>query len=681
MALSAPRRQAGGAGRDLGISACAMAEKAKVGMPARCESGLDRFSRSRAGRAIALGATVTRHMLEFARMAPFDTAYLRSIVEHLASIGSSPLGFRATGTPEDRAVADFVAGEMREIGLSNVGLEPVSVDGWRLCEASVSVTGGAAYRCAAMGGAPPTEADGVLAPLVDVGTGGRRKLDRLDVAGRIALMDWRSISSPVSEIGLELGLRGVLGIALNCPEGGPFYQSERALGSFSSHWHAGAPPFVMMSKEDAAELRRDLRTRPLEVRLALHADLARDALGYNVTGYLAGHTSGPPIVVGAHHDGWFQAAFDNATGVAATLALAKALVATGTRPRHSICFTSRTAEEYGLTDSAYNWCTGAWGQVHTTHPDWGAGSPFHLCVEASGHPALRLLLEAPVELAGWARRMARTGAANGWLTSGWRVSGAPVTGTELWPFLISGVPGVSAYTWERSFMRTDYHTQFDTPAIVDFDHLERLCRFYVFMLLSADADPDGILDYAARARDLSRTAASLGASGEDLAAAAAAHADVGGRRAFTAIGRGLHAIDAHGSTAYPHTQAARDIERLEAALTALARGDRREATRQLARVGDNAFARTLSREAFGIQRERRRASHPRAAWGAHSHPTLSPNLWQELASLRGEPGVRAPGPWLERSLRRHLERSRSDLARRLASMGRALAASSRGAAR
>ena len=43
---------------------------------------------------------------------------------------------------------------------------------------------------------------------------------------------------------------------LNCPEGGPFYQSERALGSFGSHWYAGAPPFVTMAKEDAAELAR-----------------------------------------------------------------------------------------------------------------------------------------------------------------------------------------------------------------------------------------------------------------------------------------------------------------------------------------------------------------------------------------------------------------------------------------
>jgi hypothetical protein len=616
-------------------------------------------------------------MLDFARTAPIDESYLRHVVDRLAQVGSSPLGFRATGTPEDRAVAAFVAAEMRGMGLAEVAIEPVTVDGWRLLDARVSVHGGAEYRCASMGGAPPTGPEGVLAPLVDVGTGERRRLERLDVAGRIALLDWRNLHSPVSEIALELGLRGALGVILNCPEGGPFYQSERALGSFGSHWYTGAPPFVTMAKEDAAELREAHRATPREVRLTLDADLVPDAPGSNVVGYLPGERAGAPIVIGAHHDGWFSAAFDNASGVAAVLALARALAATGHRPRHTLCFTSRTAEEYGLTDSAYGWCTGAWAQISETHPAWAAGSPFHLNLEASGHPALRLLLETPRELTRWARRLARTGAAEGWLTSGWYTLGPPVTGTEAWPFLISGVPSVSAYTWERSFMRTDYHTQYDTAGTIDFAHLERLCRFYAFLLLSADADPVGILDHAARARELAARARALGPAGEQLARAAEEHAAVRGRGAFTPLGRGLSGLDAGGTTTYPHTQAARDVERLEAALEALGRDDRRTAVRQLSRVGDNALARVLSEEVLATRRERQKATHPRASWGAKSHPSVSPALWRELASLRGESGARPPGPWIERSLTRHLERSRSELARRLAAMTRSLAAAAR----
>ena len=72
-----------------------------------------------------------------------------------------------------------------------------------------------------------------------------------------------------------------------------------------------------------------------------------------------------------------------------------------------------------------------------------------------------------------------------------------------------------------------------------------------------------------------------------------------------------------------------------------------------------------------------RATHPRASWGAKSHPPVSPDLWRELASLRGEAGATAPGPWIERSLKRQLERSRAELARRLAAMTRSLSAAAR----
>ena len=218
-------------------------------------------------------------------------------------------------------------------------------------------------------------------------------------------------------------------------------------------------------------------------------------------------------MVGAHHDGWFRAAFDNATGVAALLAIARALAAAGHRPRHRICFTSRTAEEYGLEDTPFDYCIGAWRQVSDTHPEWGASAPFHLCLEASGHPALRLAIAAPPELAPWARRVGRAGRRAGWLPTSWRVV-APRTETEIWPLLVSGIPGVTVLTWEDAFMRTDYHTPRDTPAMVDFDLLARQTRFYAYLLLRADADPGGILDHGARAAELAVEAERLGPAGQ-----------------------------------------------------------------------------------------------------------------------------------------------------------------------
>ena len=53
--------------------------------------------------------------------------YLRYVVERLASIGSSPLGFRVAGTPEEHRASAFVARELRDLGLADVLEEPVPV--------------------------------------------------------------------------------------------------------------------------------------------------------------------------------------------------------------------------------------------------------------------------------------------------------------------------------------------------------------------------------------------------------------------------------------------------------------------------------------------------------------------------------------------------------------------------
>ena len=590
--------------------------------------------------------------------------------QRLAAIGSSPLGFRVTGTPEDREAAAYVADELRAIGLDGVAIEEVPVDGWRFESARLEPGDGSAIEGAALGGTPPTPPGGIHARLVDAGGWRRRDLDRLDVRGALVLIDWRKGPGSPTDAGLELGLRGAAGVLVTPAKGGPYFQAEGALGGFDGHWHAGAPPMMTIRKRDGDALRARLAHGPVEATMTVNAAIAPGTAGSNVVGYLPGDEPGP-IVVGAHHDGWFRAAFDNATGVAALLGIARALAQAGHRPRHRICFTSRTAEEWGLLDRAFDWCTGAWRQVSTTHPEWGERAPFHLCLEASGHPELRLALEAPVELTRWVRAAGKVGEAEGWLTSGWRPS-PPVTGTEQWPYLVAGVPGVAAYTWESSFAKTAYHTPLDTPEIVDFDHLERLTRFYAYLLLEADADPDGILDHRARARQLTKQAGKLGAAGAPLAAAAETHAAARGRVAFTAVGRELHAVDAAGEVALPHEQAAADVAALEAALAALDADDHRTAAKRLAKVGENALAQVLSQEAFTRYAARTRLQHDDDSWAARSHLTDSPELWAELASLRGEDGAEPVGPWLRASLKRHLERSRADLDRRVSAMARAL---------
>ena len=118
---------------------------------------------------------------------------------------------------------------MRAIGLQDVSVEAVPVYGWRMRGASLEV-GGRSFECASMGGVPGTPPGGITAPLVWAGDASRRRLDRIDVGGRIAVVEWRSGSIWPSDVGLELAARGAIGVVAALPAGRPVLPEPACAG-------------------------------------------------------------------------------------------------------------------------------------------------------------------------------------------------------------------------------------------------------------------------------------------------------------------------------------------------------------------------------------------------------------------------------------------------------------------
>ena len=67
--------------------------------------------------------------------------YPQQVERQLNSYGTSALGMRMGGTSADNAAAQYIADEMKRLGMANVRLEKVAVDKWEWRGASVTVNG------------------------------------------------------------------------------------------------------------------------------------------------------------------------------------------------------------------------------------------------------------------------------------------------------------------------------------------------------------------------------------------------------------------------------------------------------------------------------------------------------------------------------------------------------------
>lgn len=118
----------------------------------------------------------------------YAKGYPQNVETYLNNLGTSDLGFRLGGTGADDTAADYLAEKLRAAGYTNVRLEAVPVDEWAVREASVTV-GDTKFVCSQFAGVPGTDADGVTADVVYVGSGAAADYEGLEVSGKIVLVD------------------------------------------------------------------------------------------------------------------------------------------------------------------------------------------------------------------------------------------------------------------------------------------------------------------------------------------------------------------------------------------------------------------------------------------------------------------------------------------------------------
>ena len=291
-----------------------------------------------------------------------DYAYRQ--VAHLAD----NIGPRATGSAQAEAAVQYVAEELRKLGLA-VRLEEVKVPHWmrgvetaELVEYPGQAPGtGQKIVLTALGGNAPTSPDGVIAEVVVVQSFNELKtLGREKVTGKIVLFNvpfdkQKAANGMASEAyGEAVAYRS--GGANAAAELGAVASLVRSVGNadyrlphtgFSAS--AGIPAGAVTS-EDADLMARLAAQGKVRMRLTLTSQTGPDVLSYNVVADLKGSEHPEQVVIVCGHlDSWDlgTGAIDDAAGVAVAMETAELAQRLRLRPKRTIRVIAWMDEENG----------------------------------------------------------------------------------------------------------------------------------------------------------------------------------------------------------------------------------------------------------------------------------------------------------------------------------------------
>jgi Zn-dependent M28 family amino/carboxypeptidase len=295
-----------------------------------------------------------------------DYAYRQ--VAHL----TENIGPRPSGSIQAKAAVDYVAGELRQLGLE-VQLEEVKVPHWvRGAETAelVEYTGqvpGAAQKIVltALGGSTATAAGGLTADVVVVSNFEElRKLGRDQVTGKIVLFneifDKQKAAAGLSFVSYGEAVRYRAAGPKAAADLGAAAALVRTVGNADyrlPHTGFSVPaniPAGAVTSEDAELIAHLSAQGKVRMHLTLTPQKLPDAIGYNVIADLKGNEHPEQIVVvSGHLDSWDlgTGAIDDAAGVVVAMETAEILQKLHLHPKRTLRVIAWMDEETGGSGS------------------------------------------------------------------------------------------------------------------------------------------------------------------------------------------------------------------------------------------------------------------------------------------------------------------------------------------
>ena len=422
-----------------------------------------------------------------------DMDYAWEVLEEITAMGTSDMGFRGAGSASSLEASVYVRDELQAMGLTDVALEEIPLDAWEFRQAWVYSDGLGQLKAASFGGSPSTNGE-ITRQLVNVGNGFHSDYEGKDVTDKIVIANWIGDDYWTDSMAMEAYIHGAKAIIVTTFDS-DYGNQPGAIECHDGLYRMVWPPLVSISGDDGLKLIAALEENP-GMEVTIYSDIKitteeQGGFGWNVVGYIPGKYWGDSdkdefVILGDHTDSWFTGGMDDASGVAATLALAKAFKMTYDAegmapPERTLIFTTHEAEEYGIQDAYYDWCYGAWYQITKTHPDWVGKSVAYLNFELMGMAGLPLTINLAPELVSFVHNVLAQN--NAKLPYGFKVTPIVHSWADHWMFTAAGLPGIEVATSTDGWDAAYYHNQFDTIETIDPTYLGQLFEVFADMTL------------------------------------------------------------------------------------------------------------------------------------------------------------------------------------------------------
>ena len=448
-------------------------------------------------------AAITLENAQQAYLEHVDIGYSYDLALRLEDIRSNDaLGYRTAGSQAELDTGDMLKAQMEAIGLQNVTKDAFTLDTWTFEKAELTFTDstGNPYTAQLGGYQAQFVTDGAESfTIIDGGQGTEADLCELDIAGKLVLIDINQRENWwINYPAYEASLRGAAAV-IAVQDGGYAEVSDDALNAQDICGPADAPAFSM-SRTDANALRAAMgENNEITVTLDAVSRVGFDGTSYNIVGMIPGADPDAMILMSAHYDSYFAGFQDDNAAIALMFGIAKGIIDSGYQPEKTLVFCAMAAEEWGVSNTRYDWSTGAYNQIFRVHPEWVgkviADINFELPAMNEGDTDQ---IRTSYELKTFVEDFRETvPAVEGVFPQGIEVIVPTQTWSDDFSLSIAGVPS-SVTALRGGFAQTHYHSQFDNRDTYSEEAFLFHHNLYGMLMLAYDRCAVSPLDFSTR---------------------------------------------------------------------------------------------------------------------------------------------------------------------------------------